>query len=83
MGQPHFSDAFAAVLRRRREAAGLSQETLAEKAEVHPTYVSLVERRRRNPSLNVAHAFAQALGAPLSKLLREAEEQFSAGKASR
>lgn len=73
VAKPQFSDAFAAVLRRHREAAGLSQEALAEKASVHPTYVGLVERRQRNPSINVAHAFARALGIPLARLMKEVE----------
>ena len=41
----------AAVVQRNREAAGLSQEELADLADVHRTYVSLVERGKRNPSV--------------------------------
>lgn len=76
VAKPEFSDAFAAVLRQRREAAGLSQEALAERAGVHPTYIGLVERRQRNPSVNVAESLARALDWPLSKLVREAEAHW-------
>jgi transcriptional regulator with XRE-family HTH domain len=67
------SDAFATVLRRHREAMKLSQESLAEKAGLHPTYIGLVERGLRNPSLNVSKSLASALGLSLSKLIGEAE----------
>ncbi|MBL9185356.1 MAG: helix-turn-helix transcriptional regulator [Verrucomicrobiaceae bacterium] len=42
------SHAFGNVVRRRRDELGLSQEELAERAEVHPTYIGLVERCKRN-----------------------------------
>ena len=42
-------------------AAGLSQEKLAETAGLHPTYVSMVERGIRNPTLDVAARIAKAL----------------------
>ena len=67
------SDAFAIVLKQHRTAKGLSQETLAEKANLHPTYIGLLERSLRNPSLNVAQALADALGVRLSRLVLEAE----------
>ena len=67
------SDAFALVLRKHRKAKRLSQELLAEKADLHPTYIGLVERRLRNPSLNTAKALAQGLGVPLARLISEAE----------
>jgi transcriptional regulator with XRE-family HTH domain len=65
--------AFAAVLRKRRAAKGMSQELLAEKANIHPTHVGLIERSRRNPSLKVCKAIADALGLPLAQLVAEAE----------
>jgi DNA-binding XRE family transcriptional regulator len=50
-----------------------SQEALAEKADLHPTHISLIERFERNPSLNVANSLAKAVGATLSGLIAEAE----------
>lgn len=73
MRRLEMSDAFALVLRRHREGGGLSQEALAEKADLHPTYIGMLERSLRNPSLNVTKALANALGVPLSKLIAEAE----------
>ena len=67
------SEAFALVLKKRRVKAGLSQESLAEKANLHPTYIGLVERSLRNPTLNAADAMARGVGGSLSELLKEAE----------
>lgn len=66
--------AFAAVLRKHRAAKGISQEKLAEKANIHPTHVGLIERSLRNPSLKVCKAIAGALGLPLAQLIAEAEQ---------
>ena len=74
MPKPEITVAFAAVLRKHRAAQGMSQEKLAEKADIHPTHVGLIERSRRNPSLKVLKAIADALGLPLARLISEAEE---------
>lgn len=73
MRRLEMSGAFALVLRRHREGRSLSQEALAEKADLHPTYIGMLERSLRNPSLNVTKALAKALDVPLSKLIAEAE----------
>jgi len=64
---------FAAVLRKHRKEKGLTQEALAEKADVASKMVSLIEREIRNPSVNVADSIARAMNVPLSELIREAE----------
>ena len=56
------------ALRRMR---GLSQEELADRAGVHQTYLSGVERGRRNPSLVVLARLAGALDVPLGDLVRD------------
>jgi transcriptional regulator with XRE-family HTH domain len=73
MRRLEMSDAFALVLKKHRKRKGLSQELLAEKADLHPTYIGLVERCLRNPSLNTAKALADGLGLPLAKMIQEAE----------
>jgi transcriptional regulator with XRE-family HTH domain len=55
-------DRFAANLRRAREAAGISQEELAERCEIHRTEVSLLERGGREPRLGTMVKLAIALG---------------------
>jgi transcriptional regulator with XRE-family HTH domain len=65
MQNRQISKAFGIVLRKRRLALRLSQEKLSEKADLHPTHVSLIERFQRNPSLNVAASLAKTLGVKL------------------
>ncbi len=55
-------DRFAANLRRARETAGISQEELAERCEVHRTEISLLERGGREPRLGTMVKLATALG---------------------
>ena len=66
------SKRFGAIVRKRRIERGLSQESLAERARLHTTYVSMVERGVRNPTLDVASRLANALGIPLAVLIDEA-----------
>lgn len=57
-------------VQRLRRAKGLSQEALAAEAEVHQTYLSGVERGRRNPSALVLQRIALALGADIEDLVK-------------
>lgn len=52
-----------------RTSLGFSQEVLADRAELHRTYVSSVERGERNVSVENIFALAEALGVPASDLL--------------
>lgn len=53
---------FGERVRQMRTAAGISQAELAFRADLHPTYVSGIERGHRNVSLVNIHALARALG---------------------
>jgi transcriptional regulator with XRE-family HTH domain len=53
--------AFGGVLKRARTGAGLSQEKLAEGANIDRTYPSLLERGLRQPTLAMLIAVAYAL----------------------
>jgi transcriptional regulator with XRE-family HTH domain len=61
------------AIRRRREARGLSQEELAERADLHRTYVSMVERAVRNISIDALSGIADALEVAPSHLIAQAE----------
>lgn len=81
MGSADLTREFAKAIRRRRIAAGLSQETLAESAGLHPTYIGLIERGERKPTLHAGARIADALGVALSEIIREAERALgSKGK---
>jgi transcriptional regulator with XRE-family HTH domain len=64
---------FATVLRKQRARKKITQEELAEKADIASKMVSLIERGLRNPSLNVADSIAQGLGIPLAQMIKEAD----------
>lgn len=68
------SKRFGTVVRSRRIAAQMSQEALAEKSGLHPTYVSMVERGVRNPTIDVAARIAKALKSSLPQLIEEAQQ---------
>jgi transcriptional regulator with XRE-family HTH domain len=57
-------------VQRLRRSKKLSQEALADHAEVYQTYLSGVERGKRNPSLRVLDRIAQALGTDVEELVR-------------
>jgi transcriptional regulator with XRE-family HTH domain len=60
--------AFGLNVRKQREARGLTQESLAEKADLDQTYISGIERGLRNPSVLSIAKIARALGLSLSQL---------------
>jgi transcriptional regulator with XRE-family HTH domain len=62
---------FGARVRARRKALDLTQEQLAERADMHWTFISGVERGVRNPGLNAIGRLARALGVAPDVLLRE------------
>ena len=64
---------FGAVVRKRREANGVSQEDLAYEAGVHRTYVGMIERGQGNPSLSVISDLASALGTTITSIFRDVE----------
>ena len=66
-------DTFARVLSAKRREAGLSQEELAFRLELSVSYISLLETRKRQPTLTVLAAIASELGMSLSELMREIE----------
>lgn len=64
-----FLKKFGARVRSLRNQVGMSQEKLAELAEIHRTYVSGIERGERNVSLINIMRLANALGVSISKLM--------------
>jgi transcriptional regulator with XRE-family HTH domain len=63
----------AGNMRRLREARGLSQEALAEEADIHRVNISKIERGKHAPSLDNLHWIAKALGVSAAELLAEGE----------
>jgi transcriptional regulator with XRE-family HTH domain len=62
---------FAANMRRIRKAKELTQERVAEAAELHPNYISSVERGERNISIRNIERIAKALGVSMAELVED------------
>lgn len=62
----------AANVRRLRLRAGLTQDGLAERANVETTYIARVESARINLTIGLLGQLADALGVPPGRLLRPA-----------
>ncbi len=61
---------FAYRVKTLREAQGISQEKLAERANLHRTYIGMVERLERNPSLVCIYKIANGLGVDVTELFQ-------------
>jgi transcriptional regulator with XRE-family HTH domain len=62
-------EAFAKILAEARAESGMSQEALAERANISTRHVSYLENGARQPSLTILHALSAGLGLPMSELL--------------
>ncbi len=60
---------FAGNLRSERLRRRLSQETLAHKARLSVSYISMLERGQRSPPLDTLESLAAALAVPPTQLL--------------
>ncbi len=58
-----------ANVRRLRAEKGWSQEDYADRAGIHRTYVSDIERGRRNPTITVVEKLAKPLAVKPGELL--------------
>ena len=61
---------FGRRVRSLREKADLSQEAFADRCGLDRTYISGIERGKRNVSLRNIYAIAQALGLSIGELFR-------------
>ena len=60
---------FGLKVQRLRKEQGLSQEKLAERADLHRTYIGMIERGERNITLLNIAKIARALNTEMSDLL--------------
>lgn len=64
---------FGIAVRKRRNELTISQEDLAERAGLHRTYISDLERGKRNVSLENFEKLANALNLSISDLMMRVE----------
>jgi DNA-binding XRE family transcriptional regulator len=76
MGQkakPDIRERFGFAVKARREELGLTQEDLADRASIHRTYLSDIERGTRNLSLVNIERVAAAMSLKISELFQLVE----------
>lgn len=69
-------EVFGKVLRELREKKNISQEKLAEYCELDRTYISLLERGQRQPTITTIFKLAKALNVSPSALIEKVEKQL-------
>jgi CheY-like chemotaxis protein len=69
------------AIKEQRNALGISQEELADRAGLHRTYVSEVERGERNPSIASIEKLAQALKVSFASLFQRADQRAGSREA--
>jgi transcriptional regulator with XRE-family HTH domain len=69
------NQALAKSINKFRLAAKLSQEELADTADIHRTYVSQIERGLKSPTLHVLFNIASALDVRASDIIQEIEKE--------
>lgn len=62
---------FGNRVREERIKLHLSQEKLAEKANVHRTYIGMIERAEKNITLENIEKISKALGVPIRSLFKD------------
>jgi transcriptional regulator with XRE-family HTH domain len=70
-------DLLAWNIRALRVAQGVTQDRLAELAEVDRTYIGKIERQAENPSILNLEKIATALGVRIARLFEDPEEHYA------
>jgi transcriptional regulator with XRE-family HTH domain len=68
--------ALGSRIRDLRKRRGLSQEELADRARLHWTYLSDLERGRQTPTMDVVNRLARACGVTLAEFFASFEQQY-------
>jgi transcriptional regulator with XRE-family HTH domain len=70
------NQSIAQALVKYRHLSKISQESLADLADIHRTYVSQIERGLKMPTLAILFKIAYALKIKPSDLIQEIESQY-------
>lgn len=68
--------AFGVVLRELRKQQSLSQEALAQEADLERNYISLLELGHNSATIKTIFKLAPVLGVTVSKLMEMVEEKL-------
>ncbi len=64
---------FGAALKAVREEARLKQSEVAERADLDPSYVSMLENNKKSPTLTVYFRLCEVIGVVPSELMKRVE----------
>ncbi|MTW88376.1 helix-turn-helix domain-containing protein [Virgibacillus dakarensis] len=67
-------EAHGIILRKYRNEANLSQEQLALKCNLDRTYIGMLERGQRQPTISTLFSIAENLNIAASAFIKEVEE---------
>lgn len=73
-GASELLQSLSKLIRRKREEIGMSQTELAERSNLHRTYINNIERGTKNVSIESVKKIADALEMSVADLLTEAEK---------
>ena len=71
MSSENILEIFGGNVQKYRKEKQISQEKLAELADVHRTYVGMIERAEKNITLRNIEKIAKALGVEIKDLLEK------------
>lgn len=74
MSGTSLTDKLGMVVRQRRIALGMSQESLATVAQLNRTYIGKIERGETSVSVEVLQKVANGLNITLSRLIADCEQ---------
>jgi transcriptional regulator with XRE-family HTH domain len=64
------------IIKRQREEIDISQEELAHRSDLNRSYMSDLERNKKQPSLYTFFALAKGLGMDPEELLKEVKQSI-------
>jgi len=67
---------FGSTLKELRNNAGISQQELAFECGLDRTYISLLERGLRQPTINTIFILANQLGIKPSRFIKKVEDSY-------
>jgi transcriptional regulator with XRE-family HTH domain len=74
---PSYNKVFGIVLKELRLTRGLTQAELASRSDLERSYISLLERGMRSPSLDSLMTLCHGLRVPFSYLAQRIEEEMA------
>jgi len=73
----NINKAISLTVIRYRKQISISQEKLAEKVDIHRTYVSQIERGLKSPTLPILFKLAKAFNISTHKFIEEIEKELN------